>query len=105
MRGKRWLIRVSMAAVLLLVAKYLLLDTAASPAAPYAIDVAALHAAASAGGALPTRIEVEHVADFAFPRSMVVPMTSSARSLASPSAPSRPIATPELLPEINDPGD
>lgn len=72
MRYKRWLIGFLAVIVLLLGAKYLLLDTAAAPAAPYAIDLAAMHRAAIASGPLPTRIEVEHIADFAFPRTLVV---------------------------------
>jgi glyoxylase-like metal-dependent hydrolase (beta-lactamase superfamily II) len=56
----------------LLVAKYFLMDTAAEAKGAYVIDVEALHRAAIAGGALPERIEVEKVGDFAFPRNLVV---------------------------------
>lgn len=72
MRLKRWHWGVLVVAAFLLCAKYALLDTAASPGDPYVIDLAALHAAAMGNGALPTRIEVEKIADFAFPRTMVV---------------------------------
>jgi glyoxylase-like metal-dependent hydrolase (beta-lactamase superfamily II) len=72
MRGKRWLIGLSVLVAVLLGAKLTLLDTAASPAAPYRIDIDALHAAATASGPLPTRIEVQQVATFAFPRTLVV---------------------------------
>jgi glyoxylase-like metal-dependent hydrolase (beta-lactamase superfamily II) len=58
---------------LLLAGKYFLLSTAAAPGAAYIIDVDALHRAATAsGGALPQRIEVEKVGEFAFPRTFVV---------------------------------
>jgi glyoxylase-like metal-dependent hydrolase (beta-lactamase superfamily II) len=56
----------------LLIAKYVLLDTPAEAVGSYAIDVEALHRVALTGGALPERIEVEKVADFAFPRTLVV---------------------------------
>jgi glyoxylase-like metal-dependent hydrolase (beta-lactamase superfamily II) len=72
MRGKRWLIIFLCVMALLLAAKFVLLDTAASASAPYTIDLEALHKAAVATGPLPTSIEVEHVADFGFPRIMVV---------------------------------
>jgi glyoxylase-like metal-dependent hydrolase (beta-lactamase superfamily II) len=49
-----------------------LAGTAAAPSGPYAIDLAALHAAAVGKGPLPERIEVERVGDFAFPRALVV---------------------------------
>jgi glyoxylase-like metal-dependent hydrolase (beta-lactamase superfamily II) len=57
---------------LLFLGKYLLLGTAAAPGAEYVIDLAALHRAAVATGALPERIEVEKVGQFAFPRTFVV---------------------------------
>ena len=57
---------------LLFLGKYLLLGTAAAPGAEYVIDLAALHQAAVATGALPERIEVEKVGEFAFPRTFVV---------------------------------
>ena len=72
MRRKRWLIGLLSFVVVLFGAKVVLLDTAASPSAPFLIDLAALHAAAVEQGPLPTRIEVERIADFAFPRSLVV---------------------------------
>ncbi len=59
--------------VLLLAAKHFLLDTAAAPSGDFAIDLAALHAAATAKpGALPDHIEVEKVGDFGFPQTLVV---------------------------------
>ena len=73
MRLKRWLIGLSVFAVAVLGLKRLLLDTAAEPEGPYAIDLAALHqAAVQGGGALPSSIEVERIADFSFPRTIVV---------------------------------
>ncbi|HEX7668367.1 MAG TPA: MBL fold metallo-hydrolase [Polyangiaceae bacterium] len=72
MRLKRWQWGVLIVVVGLLYAKHALLGTAASPGEPYAIDLAALHTAATGNGALPTRIEVEKIADFAFPRTVVV---------------------------------
>jgi glyoxylase-like metal-dependent hydrolase (beta-lactamase superfamily II) len=68
---KRWLLGVGIGVATGLGVKYLLLDTAASPGAPFVIDLAALHEAA-ATGPLPTRIEVEKLADFSFPRTLVV---------------------------------
>ncbi|MCW3032458.1 MAG: beta-lactamase domain protein, partial [Solirubrobacterales bacterium] len=75
MRGKRrrwpWVVLGVVAS--LVVAEHLLLGTAAAPGADYGIDLAALHRAAVAtGGALPERIEVEKVGEFAFPRTLVV---------------------------------
>lgn len=72
MRGKRWLIGFGVFLVLLFVGKVLLLDIAASPSEKYVIDLEALHAAATGRGPLPSQIEVQRVADFAFLRSMVV---------------------------------
>ncbi|MFT3922300.1 MAG: MBL fold metallo-hydrolase [Myxococcales bacterium] len=73
MRLKRWLIGLAVFSAFLLAAKVLLLDTAADPDAPFVIDLKALHQAATQGGGpLPTSIEVEKIADFAFPRTMVV---------------------------------
>jgi glyoxylase-like metal-dependent hydrolase (beta-lactamase superfamily II) len=77
MRGKlarvtRWFwILVSIAA-LVLVAKHFLLDTPAAPGPKYVIDLAALHRAATASGALPDHIEVEQVGEFAFPQKLVI---------------------------------
>ncbi len=65
-----WIPALSVA--VLLVSKHFLLDTAAEAKGDYVIDVEALHRAAIAGGALPERIEVEKVGDFAFPRNLVV---------------------------------
>jgi glyoxylase-like metal-dependent hydrolase (beta-lactamase superfamily II) len=65
-----WIVAVVVA--VLIVGKHFLLDTAAEAKGAYVIDVEALHRAAIAGGALPERIEVEKVGDFAFPRSLVV---------------------------------
>jgi glyoxylase-like metal-dependent hydrolase (beta-lactamase superfamily II) len=72
MRIKRrvWIPALVLAA--LLIGKYFLLDTASEAKGAYVIDVEALHRAATAGGALPERIEVEKVGDFAFPRNLVV---------------------------------
>jgi glyoxylase-like metal-dependent hydrolase (beta-lactamase superfamily II) len=72
MRVKRWLIILLCVTAFVLAAKFVLLDSAASAAAPYTIDIEALHNAAVATGPLPTAIEVEHVADFGFPRTLVV---------------------------------
>lgn len=72
MRRQRWIIGLAIGAALGFGAKYLLLDTSASPEAPYVIDLDALHRAAVAGGELPTQIEVERIADFGFPRSFIV---------------------------------
>ncbi|MDB4989230.1 MAG: beta-lactamase domain protein [Myxococcaceae bacterium] len=72
MRFKRWLIGLSIVVAVLLGAKVLLLDSAAEPGGKYAIDLAALHKAALSGGPLPTRIDVERVADFGFPETLVV---------------------------------
>ncbi|MDB4973534.1 MAG: Beta-Lactamase protein [Myxococcaceae bacterium] len=72
MRGKRWLIIFLCVMAFFLAAKFVLLDGAASASAPYTIDLEALHEAAVAAGPLPTAVEVEHVADFGFPRTMVV---------------------------------
>ena len=72
MRIKRryWIPVVSIA--VLWAAKHFLLDTAAEPTGAFVIDLGALHRAATAGGALPDRIEVERVGDFAFPRNFVI---------------------------------
>ena len=53
-------------------AKHFLLDTAADPVGTYVIDLDALHRAAVSGGALPERLEVERIGEFAFPQSFVV---------------------------------
>jgi glyoxylase-like metal-dependent hydrolase (beta-lactamase superfamily II) len=58
--------------LVLLAGKYFLFDTAVEAKGAYVIDVEALHRAAIAGGALPERVEVEKVGDFAFPRNLVV---------------------------------
>ena len=72
-RRRRWPWVLLGIAVLLYAAKVFLLDTAVGPGTPYAIDLAALHQAAVAGGGpLPERIEVEKVGSFAFPRTFVV---------------------------------
>jgi glyoxylase-like metal-dependent hydrolase (beta-lactamase superfamily II) len=72
MRTRRWPWVVLALFLVLLIAKHFLIDTAATPGANYVIDVAALHRVATASGPLPERIEVEQVAEFAFPRTMVV---------------------------------
>src|SRR5882724_4873851 len=72
MRVKRWLwIIVSVAAVVF-VAKYLLLDTPATPGPKFVIDVEALHKAATSSGPLPDQIEVEQVGEFSFPQKLVI---------------------------------
>lgn len=72
MRFKRWM-RISLAIVaVLLVAEYLLFETAAAPGPKYVIDLDALHKTAIATGPLPQRIEVERVAEFAFPGAFAV---------------------------------
>ena len=77
MRGKlaritSWFwILVSIAAVVF-VAKHFLLDTPAAAGPKYAIDLDALHRAATASGALPEHIEVEQVGEFAFPQKLVI---------------------------------
>jgi len=59
--------------VVLLVAKHFLLDNPAAPGPEYVIDLAALHRAATAApGALPDHVEVEKVAEFVVPRTLVV---------------------------------
>jgi glyoxylase-like metal-dependent hydrolase (beta-lactamase superfamily II) len=72
MRKKRWPWVVLALVVGLLVAKHLLLDTPAEPTGKYVIDLAALHRVATAQGGLPQQIEVEKIADFAFPQTLVV---------------------------------
>ncbi len=72
MRFKRWM-RISLAIVaVLLVAEYLLFETAAAPGPKYVIDLDALHRAAIGSGPLPEHIEVERASDFAFPGALVV---------------------------------
>src|SRR6266566_3141990 len=72
MRIKRRVWIPALCVAVLLVGKHFLLDTAAEAKGAYVIDVEALHRAAITGGALPERIEVEKVGDFAFPRNLVV---------------------------------
>jgi glyoxylase-like metal-dependent hydrolase (beta-lactamase superfamily II) len=72
MRVKRWQWVCVGVIVLLLIGKHFLLDTAAAPGERFVIDVEALHRAAVGAGPLPERIEVETVAEFAFPRTLVV---------------------------------
>jgi glyoxylase-like metal-dependent hydrolase (beta-lactamase superfamily II) len=72
MRMKRWLWALAIIGVVLLSAKVALLDTAASPGAPYSIDIDALHRAAIGLGPLPERIEVERLGTFGFPKKIVV---------------------------------
>lgn len=69
---QRWLWVLVAFAVFLLIAKYLLLDTAATPGAAFSIDPAALHALAVSSGPLPERLEVEQVGSFEFPKKMVI---------------------------------
>jgi glyoxylase-like metal-dependent hydrolase (beta-lactamase superfamily II) len=72
LRRRRWPWVVLSIVALLFVGGYLLTQTAAAPGAEYVIDLPALHRAAVATGALPERIEVEKVGEFAFPRTLVV---------------------------------
>jgi len=72
MRLKRWQWVGIGVVVLLLLGKHFLLDTPAQPNEKFVIDAEALHRAALAGGPLPERIEVEKVAEFAFPRTLAV---------------------------------
>jgi glyoxylase-like metal-dependent hydrolase (beta-lactamase superfamily II) len=72
MRLKRWQWVCVGIVALLLIGKHLLFDTAAAAGEKFVIDVEALHRAAIAAGPLPDRIEVEKVAEFAFPRTLVV---------------------------------
>jgi glyoxylase-like metal-dependent hydrolase (beta-lactamase superfamily II) len=69
---KRWLWLLLGLVALLLVAKHFLLDTPVAATEKYRIDLGALHRAATASGPLPSSIEVEKVAEFAFPRTIVV---------------------------------
>src|SRR5262249_21365897 len=72
-RRRRWPWVLLGLLVVLLGAKYFLLDTAAKPGGEFTIDLAALHqAATSGGGTLPERIEVERVGTSAFPRPFAV---------------------------------
>ena len=72
MRLKRWHWICLGILTLLLVGKYLLFDTAAAPGAKFVIDTQALHRLAIASGPLPERMEVEQVAEFSFPQTLVV---------------------------------
>jgi glyoxylase-like metal-dependent hydrolase (beta-lactamase superfamily II) len=72
MRLKRWHWICLGVVALALIGKYFLFDTAAAPGKKFVIDVDALHRAAIAAGPLPERIEVEKVAEFSFPRTLVV---------------------------------
>lgn len=72
MRLKRWQWICIGIVAFLLVGKHLLLDTAAAPGEKFVIDAEALHRAAIAAGPLPERIEVERVAEFAFPQTLVI---------------------------------
>ncbi len=72
MRKKRWPWVVLALLVVLLVAKHTLLDTPAEPTGKYVIDLEALHRVATEQGGLPEQIEVEKIADFAFPQTFAV---------------------------------
>lgn len=72
MKVKRWLgISVGIVAALL-ISEHFLLETPIDPGPKFVIDVEALHRAATAGGPLPERIEVEQVAEFEFPGKLVL---------------------------------
>ena len=72
MRVKRWVWVVLAIVAALFVAEHCLFETAAAPGAEYVIDLEALHRAAIATGALPGKIEVEQVGEFAFPQKLVI---------------------------------
>ena len=73
MRVKRWQWICLGVAALLLVAKFVLLDTAVAASAKFVIDPEALHRAAIASGApLPERLEVEKVGEFATPERLMI---------------------------------
>ncbi|HYP99632.1 MAG TPA: MBL fold metallo-hydrolase [Polyangiaceae bacterium] len=72
MRVKRWQWIAIGVVASFVVAGHFLLGTAAAPGEKFVIDVEALHRAAIAAGPLPERIEVEKVAEFAFPQTLVV---------------------------------
>jgi glyoxylase-like metal-dependent hydrolase (beta-lactamase superfamily II) len=72
MRIKRWLWIVLAVVAIGLIGEHFLLGTAAEPAGTFAIDLGALHRAATSGGTLPEHIEVEKVGDFKFPNTFVV---------------------------------
>ncbi|HEY6877505.1 MAG TPA: MBL fold metallo-hydrolase [Polyangiales bacterium] len=69
---RKWWIGAAVVVGVLFFAKVLLLDSSAEAADNYVIDLDALHRAANSQGELPTSIEVERIADFAFPRTFVV---------------------------------
>jgi glyoxylase-like metal-dependent hydrolase (beta-lactamase superfamily II) len=71
-KRRRWPWIVVGVVVVLFAVLFGLSGTAAAPAGAYTIDLAAMHAAAVGKGALPERIEVERVGDFAFPQTLVV---------------------------------
>jgi glyoxylase-like metal-dependent hydrolase (beta-lactamase superfamily II) len=71
-RRKRWPWVVLSLVAIIFIGGHFLLGTAASPSGQFVIDVDALHRTAIAGGALPERIEVEKVGEFAFPQTFVV---------------------------------
>lgn len=71
-KRKNWMLFVLVVLVLVSGAKLALLDTAAAAGPAYVIDLPALHRVAVSEGALPERIEVEQIAEFSFPRTIVV---------------------------------
>lgn len=73
MRRRRWpWVVLGSVLVLVLVAKHFLLDTPVAARSNFVIDLDALHRAAIGSGPLPDHIEVEKVAEFGFPRTLVV---------------------------------
>src|SRR5262249_5740457 len=72
-RRRRWPWVVLGVFVILLAGKYFACGNPAAPGPAYVIDLDALHRAAIVnGGALPERIEVEQVSEFAFSRMLLV---------------------------------
>jgi len=72
MRLKRWQWICLAIVVVLFAGSHFLFGTAASASEKFVIDPEALHRAATAQGPLPERIEVEKVAEFGFPQTLVI---------------------------------